>query len=337
MTSFHRFAALPSFDGGAEASQLRRQAWTVWRRLLESQHWRSTPRGPRPPESGALTDALISAFGLTMRSVGLYHRGQRNTLAVRRVELQLACPGLPPEFDGFRILHVSDPHFDLCEGLAEAIAEAAAGSPADVCVLTGDYRAAIRGPHDKAVRALERLVHAITAPAGIWATLGNHDGVAMVEPIERLGIGLLINEAASLYRGTAKLRLVGLDDVHRFHTPLADEALAEHAPRRGDGFGIALVHSPDMAVAAARLGYGLYLCGHTHGGQVCLPGGRPVVTHCDSPRRYSRGLWRIGKMQGYTNCGAGASGVPLRYFSRSEIARLTLKAAPPVDQGGALR
>ena len=325
MRSAHKFARSPISQPGRDSACADRETWAIWRSILEAQSWRSTPHGPRPPESGALTEAMIGAFAVTMRALGLESRGRRNALEVRRVELELACPGLPAEFDGFRILHISDPHFDLCDGIAEAIGQAAADSPADICVLTGDYRAACHGPHHEAIAALGRLVPRISAPAGVWAVLGNHDSISMVQPMERLGIGLLINEAAYLYRGAARLRLVGLDDVHRFHTHLADDALAEYAPAESDGFGIALVHSPDMAVAASGLGYGLYLCGHTHGGQICLPGGRPIVTHCDSPRRLARGLWRVGGMQGYTSSGAGASGVPLRYFSRSEITLLTLR------------
>ncbi len=317
---------LPHPSESADHARLRREAWAAWRRILEGQRWRSTPAGPRPQDGGRITEGAIRAFALAMRAAGLYRHGYRNTIEVRRVELELTCPGLPRPFDGFRILHVTDPHFDLCDGLADAINEAVAGSPADICVLTGDYRAACSGPHRQAIDALERLLPCLDTPLGVWATLGNHDCLDMVEPIEGLGIRLLINETATLRRGEAELRLVGLDDVHTFHTPLADEALAFHAPADPRVFALALVHSPDMASRAARLGYGLYLCGHTHGGQICLPGGRPLMTHLDSHRAYARGGgWRIGAMHGYTSCGAGASSVPLRYWTQSEVTRVTLK------------
>lgn len=313
-------------DIGGEAL-IRRQAWASWRRILEAQRWRSTPWGPRPADGHWLTEGAIHAFAAGMRVIGLYGRGKRNTLTIRRRELEVVCPGLPSVFEGLSILHVSDPHFDLCSGLGEAIAEAAADMAADLCVLTGDYRAACKGSHAAALAALERFVGLVRAPMGVWATLGNHDSLAMVEPMEEMGLRLLINEAAGLRRGGAELRLVGLDDVHAFHTPLADEALAAHAPERPGTFAVALVHSPDMASRAAELGYDLYLCGHTHGGQICLPGGRPVITHLDSHRELVRGAWRLGAMQGYTSCGAGASSVPLRYFSQSEVVRLTLRSA----------
>lgn len=316
-------------ENAAEAAG-GREAWATRRRQLEAQAWRSTPWGPRHHHGGPVSTALMHGFAAAMRACGLYRRGRRNALSPARVELDIACPGLPFEFDGFRILHVTDPHFDLCADLPSAIAAAVAEMPADVCLLTGDYRAASSGPHvADALAGLEQTVARVRAPSGLWATLGNHDCAAMVPPMEDLGIGVLVNEAATLQRGKARLRLVGLDDVHSYHTPAADAALVDHAPA-GDGvFTIALVHSPDMARPAAALGYGLYLCGHTHGGQVCLPGGRPVVTHLDSHRRYAAGRWRIGRLQGYTSAGAGASGVPLRYFCQGEVTRLTLRRVTP--------
>jgi hypothetical protein len=259
-----------------------------------------------------------------MHGIGLYDRGLNNALDVQRVDIDLICPDLPDEFDGFRILHVSDPHFDLCPGVTEAIRAASADRRADLCVMTGDYRAACDGPFTHVIAALDRLLPDIQAPMGVLATLGNHDSVDMVEAMESLGIVVLANEAATIRRGEAELRLVGLDDVHKFYTPLAEEALTIHAPAGDRAFSVALVHSADMATRAARLGYGLYLCGHTHGGQICLPGGLPLMTHQDSPRRLAQGLWRVGGMHGYTSSGAGASLIPLRYFSRAEVTRFTL-------------
>jgi predicted MPP superfamily phosphohydrolase len=104
---------------------------------------------------------------------------------------------------------------------------------------------------------------------------------------------------------------------------MADSAL-DTVP---EGYSIALVHSPEMAVQAAERGYSLYLCGHTHGGQICLPGGRPMVKRLIRNRSFAAGLWRCGRMSGYTNSGAGVSGPPLRYFSRGEAALVTLRRA----------
>ena len=100
------------------------------------------------------------------------------------------------------------------------------------------------------------------------------------------------------------------------------------------GFKIALVHSPEEAPLAAGAGYALYLCGHTHGGQVCLPGGIPVLTHMDRrggrvPRRLARGRWQLGDLAGVTNLGAGFSGVAARFSAPPQVLRLILRRHQP--------
>ena len=74
------------------------------------------------------------------------------------------------------------------------------------------------------------------------------------------------------------------------------------------------VHTPEMIPEAAQHGIDLYLCGHTHGGQICLPLIAPLLTQANCPRRYTRGAWRYGQVHGYTNTGAGASGVAVRFL-----------------------
>ncbi len=113
----------------------------------------------------------------------------------------------------------------------------------------------------------------------------------------------------------------GTDDVHYYYTDAARAAL-EAAPK---GFKIALIHSAELADAAAEAGFSLYLSGHTHGGQVCLPGGLPIITHMSRHRRYASGLWRHGSMTGYTTTGIGVSGLPVRFNTRGEAVLITLR------------
>ena len=87
------------------------------------------------------------------------------------------------------------------------------------------------------------------------------------------------------------------------------------------------VHTPEMIPEAAQHGIDLYLCGHTHGGQICLPLIAPLLTQANCPRRYTRGAWRYGQVHGYTNTGAGASGVAVRFLCPPEIALIELHAA----------
>ena len=155
----------------------------------------------------------------------------------------------------------------------------------------------------------------------IYAVLGNHDSHDMVPAFENLGAHVLINETNIVKARGEQLILTGTDDVHNFFTENAPMALRA-AP---DGFKIALVHSPELAQEAADNGFDLYLCGHTHGGQICMPGGRPILTHLNRHENLSDGLWKYEEMLGYTNPGAGTSVMPIRFFKRPEITRFTLR------------
>jgi len=210
----------------------------------------------------------------------------------------------------------------MLAGLDEAITGVIKGIDADLCVLTGDYRADTTGPHDHVVSSLERIISHVRSRDGTYLTLGNHDDHRMVESIEKLGLRVLVNESVEIKRDSAILSLIGLDDAHSYYTPAAEVALCDAASE----FSIVISHSPDLAETAARAGHQLYLCGHTHGGQICLPGGVPIITHCEAARKLARGKWQVGDMYGLTNVGCGVSGLPVRFFSRAEIALVTLRS-----------
>ena len=196
----------------------------------------------------------------------------------------------------------------------------------DLVVLGGDYQTWGLPAGAEAGRLLAPLLESLHPVDGMIGILGNHDSVEMVAPLEALGVRLLINESLTLTRGDQCLHLIGCDDIHTFHDPAADAAL-----RQGEGFRIALIHSPGFAPQAAAAGCSLYLAGHTHGGQVCLPGGRPIITALDRDHHLARGIWRQGEMRGYTSTGLGASQPGVRYNCPPEIALITLRrdvAAP---------
>jgi predicted MPP superfamily phosphohydrolase len=110
---------------------------------------------------------------------------------------------------------------------------------------------------------------------------------------------------------------VGLDDAHFYGTyNLAQMSSGMPA----NAFRIALVHSPELALDIEKQGAALYLTGHTHGGQICLPGGIPIITHVKCFPEMIKGKWRVRNMQGYTSCGLGASGLLVRINCPPEIA-----------------
>ena len=122
---------------------------------------------------------------------------------------------------------------------------------------------------------------------------------------------------------TGDLRLAGVPLFDCGYTDAADRALKSSAK----GFRIGLVHSPEAVAQAAAAGIDLYLTGHTHAGQICLPGGIPIMTNSTVGRSYASGLWRYGNMVGYTSSGIGVSGLPLRFNSQGEVTHITLRSA----------
>jgi predicted MPP superfamily phosphohydrolase len=245
---------------------------------------------------------------------GLRGRGRSNTLRIEVRHNDLALANLPAAFDGYTLLHLSDLHLDLSERHLSRVAESVRGLACDACVLTGDYRFATSGPWEPAVAALGRLRADLPGP--VYAVLGNHDSIRMVPRMEAMGIRVLMNESVRLERGGAALHLAGIDDAHYYRAHNLHKA-ADSIPR--DGCTILLSHTPEPYRHAAHCGFGLMLCGHTHGGQICLPGGVPLLTDSDAPRAFARGPWRYGGLTGYTSAGCGSSIIDARFNCPPEV------------------
>jgi len=256
-----------------------------------------------------------------LQIMGLYPRGLRNALDPVVRHLLFEFENLPESFHGFRILHLADPHVDGVDGLAEIVTERAAALPADLCVMTGDYRFEMEGPCDAVYSRMATLLSGVRAHHGVLAILGNHDESYIAVKLESLGVRMLINEAVEITRGGDRLWMIGVDDPHHYGCDDLDGALVSVPP---DAFKVLLAHSPEMFAEAAAAEIHLYLCGHTHAGQICLPGiGAPLI-NADCPRAYTHGRWQYGTMQGYTSAGVGCSLLPVRYNCPPEIALITL-------------
>jgi len=297
----------------------RRRAWRAQREEMEAtpagKRWRGRVRGQLYGTARRAHDVF--------RPTRLFRWGAARALALETTELEVRLPDLPAAFDGYRILHLTDLHLDNIDDTAGAAADCIADIACDLCVITGDIRDNIHAPLEPLIDRLGRLLGAVRAADGILGVLGNHDGAAMVAPMESLGMRVLVNETVTLARGADLLHATGLDDVHRFETEAAHAAL-DAAP---DGFCIALVHSPEAAGRAAAR-HRLYLTGHTHGGQLCLPTRKPVATGLKRHRDLASGVWRHGDMVGYTSRGIGACVIPFRAFCPGEVVRVTLKRGP---------
>lgn len=262
---------------------------------------------------------LQQAIAWTIRLSLLEGRGRRNAAAVRLTHHRLASSLLPSVFDGFRILQISDLHADMSGPAMARTAALVAGIEADLCVMTGDFRGATAGPFGAAMREVARVVEAIEAP--IYGVLGNHDSIDMVPQLEAMGVRCLVNEAVRLRRERAEIHLAGVDDAHFYRMDNLDRALALVPP---EAFTVLLSHTPELWRQAAHSDVDLMLSGHTHGGQICLPGGVPLFLSARLPRRLGRGPWRHHDLAGYTSTGCGASVVPVRFNCPPEIVVHTL-------------
>lgn len=255
-----------------------------------------------------------SVIRACLRLVGLHARAQRNARALQLRENEAILNDLPRSLDGFTILHISDPHLDLSPDIPEVLIDRVHALDYDLCVLTGDYRMQTFGSCAPALAAMARVRASLKAP--VYAVLGNHDSIRMVPGLEALGIRVLLNESVALEAGGVTLHLAGIEDAHYYRLHDFAKAMGSIPP---GVFAILLSHTPETYRHAAQAGFKLMLSGHTHGGQICLPGGFPLITDADCPRRYVKGPWRYQELVGYTSVGSGSSIVDLRLNCPPEV------------------
>ena len=303
----------------------RRQHPSVVRSTVRLREWRSchVPLA-RWKTLLNLTSLLSNRYLFTwiFTITGLYDRGVANTLDMAVSRHTLKFDHLPPAFDGFRILLLTDLHLDCLDELTDRIIAKIDPLDYDLCLIGGDIRMEIYGPTAPCLRKLRRLIPAIKSPHGIYGVLGNHDCIEMVPDLEEAGIWMLINDAEKIEKDGQQLWLVGVDDPHYYRMANVADAYAK-VPEQA--FSIFLAHSPEVYDQAANRGAALHLSGHTHGGQICLKEGLPVITNSRAPRHTAAGLWQHKGMTGLTSRGTGASSIPLRYNCRGEIILMTLE------------
>lgn len=263
-----------------------------------------------------------------------YGPGQRH---VSVVELEVEIPGLPRAFDGFRLAQLSDIHLGgyMDDDALASHVERVNAMGVDLVCITGDITDGL----DHAPRTFP-ILGRLHAPCGVAAILGNHDfytgAEAVTDELQRLTtFTVLRDDTLVLERDGARLHVLGVDDAGldwtrgvREHDALPP--LVERVPA-GEAM-VLLSHRPDLFAQAARLGVGLVLSGHTHGGQLALPwpAARPSsLAHFITD--FPRGTYRIGRSTLHVNLGLGVTGQPVRLFSPREITTITLRRPEPCD------
>ncbi len=260
---------------------------------------------------------------LSLQMAGLYSRGVQNALRPIVRDLPLYFPDLPPALEGFQILHISDLHIDGVAGLPEALDRVLSSLHPDVCVITGDYRFEDHGSCHAVYPPMRSVISSISAQHGIFGILGNHDTSEIAFALEEMGVRMLINEAVEIRKGRASVWLAGIDDPFDYR---CDDLPGALSGIPSNAFKVLLAHTPELYEEAAARSVNLYLCGHTHGGQIRLPKIGAIRHNARCPRSHSYGYWTHGGMQGYTSAGTGCSALPVRFNCPPELVLIELRS-----------
>ncbi|MEA3445160.1 MAG: metallophosphoesterase family protein [Bacteroidota bacterium] len=299
----------------------RRMIWASTRAVLETDNYKHKKSGKKSRSHWSTFEKILGWSKFFLRISGVLANGRHNALNLKKKEININFDNLPKNFDGFSILHLSDLHIDSMHELPQAIVETIGDEEFDICVISGDYRFHSQGAYKQVLEPLKTIFQKIKTRHGIFAVLGNHDTYQMVFHQQELGLKFLVDESIKIERNGSFITFTGTDDPFKYFTTREVDAMEES----GKGFKIALVHTSELVDVAIANNYKLYLCGHTHGGQVCLPGGIPLITHQYEGRKYYRGLWKLNGLTGYTNEGCGVSGIPIRFNTRGEVVKIVLR------------
>lgn len=276
-----------------------------------------------------LNSSFMLMFSTFICAVGVWRAVSFPTVTYTELEFDK----LPPAFDGYRIVHLTDLHTSrlLPESWLEEVLRVASFLNPDLILITGDL---IDGTPERRHRDI-RSLKSLSAQDGVWASLGNHEYYSglddWLKAFKDISLPVLINENIRLVRGTDEIVLAAISDsvAARYgkEMPDIDKALANTSK---EDMIILMSHRPIDTKKHANKGVSLQLSGHTHGGQIF---GLNLLTKLAN-QGYLKGLYRIGDMYLYLNRGAGLwGGLPVRIGVESEIAEITLRSAKAKAEG----
>jgi len=315
----------PSARTLCEPLSLRLGIERLQRRLLtQASHWAQFAHqgsGIFKLEKHISLDVIVTQCLILSR---LARRARANHLNPRLVERTWQLARLPAAFEGFRLLQLTDLHLDLDPDFTDSLISRLQGVRCDAIVITGDFRNSTREDFNPAMADTHRLLATLPAVPR-FGILGNHDFIEQVPALEAWGLPILLNESTAIERDGERLWIAGIDDPHFYRTH--DLAAASQAIPEG-AFTVLLAHSPEIADELPEGRFDLTLCGHTHGGQLCLPGGQWLhVPLKKQPRERICGPWTAAGTQGYTSVGTGSCGVAARLNCPGEFTVHTLRCA----------
>jgi predicted MPP superfamily phosphohydrolase len=263
---------------------------------------------------------IAVAVGLGIAAYGVLVR--RRWTRVRRVEVEL--PRLPPSFDGYRIVQLSDVHVGTMnrEAAVKKWVETTNALAPDLVAITGDLLSSGTAFHDEAIESLGGL----RARDAVVGCLGNHDYYsedALCRGLEANGLRMLRNRGFTIEREKEAIYVAGVEDHWRGSPDL------DAATRGANGAPVVLLaHNPDYFPIAREAGVALTLSGHTHAGQIAVPFAVEMLNLSRIAVRWSAGVYRDGDAVLFVHAGLGTTGPAIRIGAAPEIVEITLRKSP---------
>jgi uncharacterized protein len=281
---------------------------------MSTRHVRGSSRGRLLFAAGAVTAAGLAGYAVLIEP-----------RRVERTRPRIHIRGLPEDLEGFRIALLTDMHAGRLtpRSVLRRAVQATMDAQPHIIAITGDMLDRRRQDMARALRALD----GIDAPYGVYAVPGNHDhaSVAIADWHDAIDahdtIVDLTNRSVTVRIGEARLCIAGVDDLEEGDPELTLPPLAER------DVTILLAHQPDHGERTRRAvdQVDLVLSGHTHAGQIRLPGIGAIERKSEI---YDEGLRRRPWTQVYTSRGIGTTALPLRFGARPEVAIIELTGAP---------
>lgn len=249
-------------------------------------------------------------------------------LNVELTTLELDAGLSSPDASAIRLLHISDLHIERIGRREERLLHLAREAAPDLIVLTGDYVNLSNVDDPRTHEQVREMLRSLHAPLGVFAVLGSPPVDRNSAPgFEHLPVRLLRDECVVVDAGGGrKLAMLGLDCSHDQAADTEQlQALAGQAP--AGLFRVLLHHSPDLMPVAPQFGINLYLCGHTHGGQICLPGYGALITSSRLGKRFEAGYYQVNGTHLYVSRGVGLEGLGaprIRFLAPPEVVLISL-------------
>lgn len=262
----------------------------------------------------------LAGIGLGILGAALVWKGYRNSKTLELRHEWIVIPDLPPQFEGFRILHLTDLHMRAGTTLGEELLAVIEEIDPDLVCMTGDYVYTSLSLPD-----IDTFFHGLSQRPAVVGVFGNADYREGITETCRANwsrfFPFLSNAAICLERENDCLWIAGVDDPHIGRDALL--VALDQVPK--DAPVILLAHSPEVIERPLDPRVRLILSGHTHGGQICLPGRHALYHNTSLPPCYSSGRHDVNGTTLYVSCGIGSTRLPLRYGCLPEITLFTLQ------------